>query len=97
MDERGYLWVTEYVDRDLDARNWTVFGPDGILLGSLKVPEGFRVLQVGDEEVIGRYKDELGIELDPSSRRSRNSTPLGPLFWGAPLRRRAAPRSPSCR
>ena len=62
VDERGYLWVAEFVDRDLDARTWTVFSPDGILLGSLKVPERFRVLQVGDDEVIGRYRDELGIE-----------------------------------
>ena len=31
-------------------------------MGSLEVSEGFRILQVGQNEVIGRYKDELGIE-----------------------------------
>ena len=62
VDEGGYLWVAEFVGPALDARNWTVFSPDGTLLGSLEVPERFRVLQVGDDEVIGRYKDGLGIE-----------------------------------
>ena len=62
VDEGGYLWVAEFVAPALDARNWTVFSPDGVLLGSLEVPERFRVLQVGDDEVIGRYRDELGIE-----------------------------------
>ena len=62
VDDGGYLWVAEYVDFDLDARNWTVFSPDGVLMGSVEVPEGFRILQVGDDEVIGRFRDELGIE-----------------------------------
>lgn len=62
VDPEGFLWMAEFDGRSEDARTWIVFDPEGRLLGNVRVPEGFRILSVGEDEVLGRAVDEHGVE-----------------------------------
>ncbi|NNM34643.1 MAG: hypothetical protein HKO53_16305, partial [Gemmatimonadetes bacterium] len=41
---------------------WTVFDPDGRLLGRVETPPGLRVLQIGADFMVGHRNDELDVE-----------------------------------
>lgn len=62
-DDHGNLWVMEYwawfagVDQ-----NWAVFAPDGTFLGDVVVPAGLQVFSIHDRHLVGRWRDELGVE-----------------------------------
>lgn len=63
-DAAGYLWVREY-DFPLEDRPaplWTVFGPDGRMLGLLETPVGLSVSEIGEDYILGVSRDELGVE-----------------------------------
>ena len=61
-DANGHLWVRE-VTRPVDrVPRWTVFAPDGTMLGTIAMPEGFRPLEFGDEYVLGVRKDDADVE-----------------------------------
>ncbi len=62
VDAQANLWVLEY-NRPGDERNrWTVFDADGILLGTLSVPDGLEILDIGDDYVLGKWQDDLDVE-----------------------------------
>lgn len=63
-DAAGYLWVREY-DFPREARPaplWTVFDPEGRVLGYLETPRGLRIFEIGTDYILGRMRDELGVE-----------------------------------
>ena len=63
-DAAGYLWVREY-DFPNEARPaplWTVFDPDGRMLGLLETPRGLSVSEIGEDYILGVARDELGVE-----------------------------------
>ena len=39
-----------------------MFDPRGVMLGSVYLPEGLRVTQIGDDFVLGIWQDEPGVE-----------------------------------
>jgi hypothetical protein len=58
--DAGQFWVRPYVD---DKRNkWTVYSSGGKLLGTVTVPPGFDLFQVGIDFVVGRTRDDDGQE-----------------------------------
>jgi hypothetical protein len=58
IDASGNLWV-----RDVEPRtSWQVFGADGVLVAKLTLPEGFEIMDVGDDWILGTITDELGVE-----------------------------------
>lgn len=62
LGDDGHLWVQEYRpswERDV---SWQVFAPDGRWLGRVRTPPRFRLLQVGEEFVLGRWLDEDDVE-----------------------------------
>ena len=64
VDGAGHLWVREY---DLPREEnpvplWTVFDPDGRVLGFVETPEGLDILQIGEDFILGRVKDEFEVE-----------------------------------
>ena len=62
-DDAGDLWVQEYPGADVDAPStWTVFDPEGRMLGGLSMPERFRPMQIGSDFVLGVWKDDLDVE-----------------------------------
>ncbi len=62
VDRIGNLWVEVYRRPGGTVQRWTVFDTQGVLLGTLAVPDGFAVMDVGDDYVLGRWMDDLEIE-----------------------------------
>lgn len=66
VDAVGNMWVSEYVERQSglspDARLWTVFDPQGRLLGTVEMPASWLVLEIGDDYVLGVWRDDLDVE-----------------------------------
>ena len=63
-DAAGYLWVREY-DFPFEERPaplWTVFDPDGRMLGLLETPRGLSVNEIGEDYILGVARDELRVE-----------------------------------
>ncbi len=64
VDPRGDLWVSDFRppwSHD-DPSTWSVFAPDGRWLGTVTVPAGLDVYDVGRDYVLGLRKDDLGVE-----------------------------------
>lgn len=62
VDELEHLWVEEYRQPGETDRVWTVFGPEGRVLGFLETPPGLRIFEIGPDYLLGGAYDELGIE-----------------------------------
>jgi len=62
VDEEGFLWAAEPTRYPHPAGSWTVFAPDGRLLGVVTMPERFRLHQAGPDWVLGVWRDELDVE-----------------------------------
>ena len=63
-DATGHLWVREY-DFPREERPvplWTVFDPDGRVLGFVETPPGLGILEIGEDYILGRAEDDLGVE-----------------------------------
>lgn len=63
-DVAGHLWVREY-DLPREERPvplWTVFDPEGRVLGFVETPAGLDILQIGADFILGRVKDEFEVE-----------------------------------
>ena len=61
-DPLGYLWVQEYRIPDRDENVWTVFDAEGRVQGFVETPPGLDVFEIGEDYVLGRTMDELGVE-----------------------------------
>ncbi len=62
VDDAGNMWVREF-DADLDhGRLWTVFDTEGRMLGSVAMPAGLRPGHIGDDFIVGTWRDELDVE-----------------------------------
>ena len=64
VDATAHLWVEEYesVTDDLPMRLWTVFDPEGGVLGFFETPKDWRIFEIGEDYVLVRVQDELGVE-----------------------------------
>lgn len=63
-DALGHLWVREY-DLPGEERGsplWTVFDPEGRVLGFVETPPGLRIYEIGGDHILGRATDDLGVE-----------------------------------
>jgi len=63
-DATGHLWVEEYESprEDRPGTLWTVFDPDGHALGFVETPDGLEIYEIGEDYILGRVKDGLGVE-----------------------------------
>jgi len=62
VDLEGNLWVGEYRRPGDDQPRWTVFDPDGVMLGVVETPQRYRIFEIGSDYVLGRGADELDVE-----------------------------------
>lgn len=63
VDEVGNLWVQDYQHFSVRMpRAWSVFDPEGRYLGNVEVPAGLRVHQIGEDFLLGQWRDELDVE-----------------------------------
>lgn len=63
-DGAGHLWVREY-DLPLEpgpAPLWTVFAPTGRVLGFVETPVELDIEEIGEDYILGRVVDEMGVE-----------------------------------
>ncbi|MFQ5702893.1 MAG: hypothetical protein ACE5HT_02615 [Gemmatimonadales bacterium] len=54
--------VQEYNLPDDSRVRWTVFDGHGMLLGTTQFPESFRALDIGEDYVLGVWKDDVDLE-----------------------------------
>ena len=64
LDDADNLWVSSFAEYDQqDPEAWKVFDVDGRLLGSVTMPEGFKLFAVSGGKVLGRRLTELDVEV----------------------------------
>ena len=63
-DALNHLWIQEYNLPGEGGTNslWTVFDPEGRVLGFMETPAGLRIHEVGEDYILGRATDDLGVE-----------------------------------
>ena len=61
-DPLGYLWIQDYQMADGDRVVWSVFDPEGRILGNVETPRGRTVLEIGRDYILTLRTDELGVE-----------------------------------
>jgi hypothetical protein len=64
VDAGGNLWVEEYRapwEEEVTPR-WEIFDPDGVWLGTVETPAGFQIYEIGENYLLGLWKDELGVQ-----------------------------------
>jgi hypothetical protein len=61
-DKLGFLWVEEYRLPGEESRITTVFDPEGRVVETLVLPPGLRIEEIGEDYILGVYRDELGVE-----------------------------------
>jgi hypothetical protein len=62
VDRLGFLWSQERDNGATEFTEWLVFQPDGRLRGSVGLPRGLRVTDIGLDYVVGIWSDSLGVE-----------------------------------
>ena len=62
IDEGGLLWAELHRYDVRRPPRWLVFGPNGEGLGSVDMPAGLNVLQIGQDFVLGVWEDELEVQ-----------------------------------
>ncbi|MCY3679741.1 MAG: hypothetical protein OXH66_19425 [Gemmatimonadetes bacterium] len=64
VDATGATWLQRF--RGLSERDgpelWLVLGPEGDWLGSVEIPEDFWVTDIGVDEILGIWTDELDVQ-----------------------------------
>lgn len=63
VDDLRHVWVQEYPMPGATAPRWSVFNSAGALLGDVLVPPGARITHIGDDFLLGIWKNELDVEL----------------------------------
>ncbi len=63
-DAVSHIWVAEYEfsEEERPPRLWTVFNPEGQVLGYVETPEGLWVHEIGEHYILGTTFDELDVE-----------------------------------
>ena len=63
MDEQGHLWVSEYLAPGEEGpANWFIFASSGQFLGTLELPRGLTIYQVGNDFILGVSQNGFGVE-----------------------------------
>lgn len=62
VDRSGFVWVQEYRLPWESQLLWNILDQEGSWIGSLKTPPDVRVFEIGEDYLLGRHLDELGVE-----------------------------------
>lgn len=63
FDAAGNLWVLKYPGPvSPSTSQWSVFDPSGRWLGDVTFPDGVMPLDIGEDFVVGHWRDELDVE-----------------------------------
>ena len=63
-DALDHLWVEEFEPpgEKVPGTLWTVFDPEGRVLGFVETPEGLEIYEIGADYILGRVEGELEVE-----------------------------------
>jgi hypothetical protein len=61
LDRTGNLWLLEYLLAE-EAPVWQVLDTQGVWLGEVAMPPGGRISEIGEDYVLGVWKDEMDVE-----------------------------------
>ena len=64
LDGTGSIWLRtgRHFPPFAPSNEWTVLSDEGVLLGTLSLPERFEVLEFGSDYILGVWKDEMDVE-----------------------------------
>ena len=64
VDALDYRWVQEYEfpGEERPGSLWTVFDPEGRVLGFVETPDGLQVFEIGEHYILGLRGDEFDVE-----------------------------------
>ena len=62
VDDAGHLWVLEYNRPGDEGYRWSVFDPVGGLLGEVTFPVVLEPMHIGNDFVLGKWRDGLDVE-----------------------------------
>ena len=62
VDEVGNLWVQKYRAPGDSSWAWVVFDADRQMLGVVEMPPGLEIYQIGQDFVLGKWRDESDVE-----------------------------------
>lgn len=62
LDRIGNVWIQRYGFLGTSQTRWDVFDPEGRWLGEVEMPEGLQVRDIGDDYVLGIWRDEFEVE-----------------------------------
>lgn len=64
VDPSGAVWLQQYrgASEETETRLWEVLAADGIWLGTVEVPDGFRIVDIELDAVLGVWYDELEVQ-----------------------------------
>jgi len=62
VDDGRNMWVQRYPVPGATSATWSVFDSAGTLLGELDAPLGFEPYQIGDDFLLGKWRDEMDVE-----------------------------------
>ncbi len=62
VDSEDHLWVMHFhPPSHVGPTRWSVFAPEGHLLGIVEMPDGFIARQIGRDFLLGVWRDELDV------------------------------------
>ena len=61
-DPEGNIWLRRFQPPGTDDPRWAVFNLAGMMLGEVASPLGLKIMEIGDDYVLGVHEDEYGIE-----------------------------------
>ena len=97
-DPSDNLWVQNYPRPGEDIGTWRVYSRRGTRINTVRTPKGFRLLEVGDDYILGVRKNELDVAFVEVYRlikpRMGSSRSACPSCSTPTLRTSAAPPSP---
>lgn len=62
VDPLGWYWAQLFRAGADDPSEWLVFDAEGRARGTVELPHGLEVHDIGEDYVLGRWTDELGVE-----------------------------------
>lgn len=61
-DRQGALWARVFNRFGDETPRWYVFDGEGVWLGTVVLPDRFDLYDIGDDYVLGRWRDDLDVE-----------------------------------
>ena len=63
VDPTGAVWLRPFLGQSEEGgpEHWVVLATDGAWLGRVEIPADFRVMEIGVDEILGVWTDELDV------------------------------------